>query len=110
MTMFCKHCGTLLQLEKTSYGKWMACPSGHAQPTLNQEQTTVTLKNMEQAKEIRVLDDSNVLAVHDHKCKKCGNDKAELIEISCSYSDEDNMYRMKCGRCSHVEQLEGKVK
>ncbi|MBS3166195.1 hypothetical protein J4444_03675 [Candidatus Woesearchaeota archaeon] len=108
--MFCKTCGTLLQLKKTEYGKWMACPHGHTQPELNQTPTTVTELNKAQAKNIQVSDGDNFMAVHDHKCKKCDNGKAELIEISCGYSDEDNMYRMKCGRCGFVEQLEGKVK
>ncbi len=108
--MFCKTCGSLLVLEKNSYGKWMKCPLGHAQPELNQEENVLTTENKEQAKRIEVMDGENILAVHNHKCKRCGYDRAELIEISCSYSDEDNMYRMKCGRCGLVEQLEGKVK
>jgi DNA-directed RNA polymerase subunit M/transcription elongation factor TFIIS len=108
--MFCKTCGTLLLPKKTEYGKWMACPNGHSQPELNQERNILAQTNSKQAKNIEVMDGTNILAVHDHKCKKCANDKAELIEISCSYSDEDNMYRMKCGKCGFVEQLEGKIK
>lgn len=108
--MFCKTCGSLLVPKKTSYGKWMGCPNGHPQPQLNQESKTITIKNKEQEKRTEVASDQNPLAVHDHKCKKCGYHKAELIEISCNYSDEDNIYRMKCGRCGYVEQLEGKVK
>jgi DNA-directed RNA polymerase subunit M/transcription elongation factor TFIIS len=108
--MFCKKCGSLLVPKKTSYGKWMACTKGCTQPELNQDSQTLNIKNKDQAKKIEVDDGSNHLAVHDHKCPKCGFDKAELIEISCGYSDEDNVYRMKCGKCGHVEQLEGKVK
>jgi transcription factor S len=108
--MFCKTCGSLLVPKKTSYGKWMACPNGHTQPELNQDKHTLDVENKNQAKIVEVDDGKNYLAVHDHKCPKCGFDKAELIEISCSYSDEDNTYRMKCGKCGHVEQLEGKVK
>ncbi len=108
--MFCKTCGSLLVPKTTSYGKWMACPSGHTQPELNQENKSLNIENKNQAKRIEVDDGKNHLAVHDHKCQKCGFDKAELIEISCSYSDEDNTYRMKCGKCGHTEQLEGKVR
>ncbi len=108
--MFCKTCGTLLQLKKTEYGRWMACPHGHAQPELNQEATKINLKNTKRGKKITVLENPNILAVYDHKCKRCGYEKAELIEISASYSDEDNTYRMKCGKCGFVEQLEGKVR
>ena len=108
--MFCKTCGSLLAPKNTSYGRWMSCPNGHPQPQLNQEKKILVSKNLEQGKKIEVADDKNILAVYEHKCPKCGYDKAELIEISCSYSDEDNTYRMKCGKCGHVEQLEGKVR
>ncbi len=108
--MFCKTCGTLLQPKKTDYGKWLACPHGHPQPELNQTSTTHTQKNKNMAKPIEVADGKNILAVHDHICTKCGHTKAELIEISCAYSDEDNCYRMKCGKCNHVDVMEGKLK
>ena len=88
----------------------MKCPQGHVQPELNQQQTILTSKNENQGKLIEVMSGENFLAVHDHICKKCGFNQAELIEMSCSYSDEDNVYKFKCGRCGCVEQLEGKVK
>ena len=108
--MFCKTCGSLLVPKTTEYGKWMSCPTGHSQPELVQETETLRSKNNQQAKGVRVAESENILAVHNHTCKRCGYDKAELIEIMPSYSDEDNMFRMKCGRCGLVEQLEGKVK
>lgn len=108
--MFCKTCGSLLVPEKNLYASWMKCSQGHAQPTLNQEENTLKLKNEIRGKRVEVMDGKNILAVHDHLCKKCGYDQAELIEMSCSYSDEDNVYRYKCGKCGCVEQMEGKVK
>ena len=108
--MFCALCGTLLQLKKTEYGKWMACPHGHRQPELVQNSESLTELNTKRAETISVADDINRLAVHDHICKRCGHDKAQLIEMLASYSDEDNTYRMKCGKCGYVEQLEGKVR
>ena len=95
---------------KTKYGKWMSCPDGHPQPELNQEKNVITTKNNDQAQRIEVADDKNILAVFNHKCKKCGHDKAEMLEIGAFYSDEDSVVRMKCGKCGLVEQLEGKVK
>ena len=68
--MFCKTCGSLLVPKKTSYGKWMTCPQGHSQPELNQEEKIITFKNLNPAKKIEVSDGKNILAVHDHKCKK----------------------------------------
>ena len=107
--MFCKICGKLLAAKKTPYGNWMACPDGHTQPKLNQEEKVLSIKNQEQGKKVEVANDKNILAVYNHKCKKCGYNKAELIERSCSYSDEDNIYQFKCGKCGYIEQLEGKV-
>jgi DNA-directed RNA polymerase subunit M/transcription elongation factor TFIIS len=108
--MFCKTCGRILVPKKTEYGKWMACPEGHLQPELNQEKRILQSTNIKQGKRIEVSDGENILAVHDHKCKKCGYNLAELIEIAPFYSDEDSVLRMKCGKCGFVEQLEGKVK
>jgi DNA-directed RNA polymerase subunit M/transcription elongation factor TFIIS len=107
--MFCKTCGTLLKPKTTEYGKWMACPNGHPQPELNQESKEIKTKNINEGTEIKVDDGKNYLAVHDHICPKCGHNKAELIEIMPSYSDEDSTFRMKCGKCGFVVQLEGKV-
>lgn len=107
--MFCKTCGKLLIPKQTEYGKWLSCPNGHTQPELNQESTEIASSNVEIGKKVEVASDENILAVHDHKCKKCGYDKAQLMEMLANYSDEDNIYRYKCGKCGFVEQEEGKV-
>jgi len=70
----------------------------------------LVMKNQQPGKKIEVMDSKNLLAVHDHICKKCGHDKAELMEMAPNYSDEDGIYRMKCGKCGFTVQLEGKVK
>lgn len=108
--MFCSTCGTLLVPKKTPYGSWMSCPNHHPQPKLVQETETHKTKNLKPVIPIGVASGENTLAVYDHKCSKCGYEKAELIEMLASYSDEDNTYRMKCGKCGFVERLEGKVK
>ena len=107
--MFCKTCGSLLLPKKTEFGKWNACPNGHSQPQLNQEKNILIIKNQTPGKKIEVMDGKNHLAVHNHICPKCGYDKAELIEMSANYSDEDNIYKMKCGKCGFVEKQEGKT-
>lgn len=108
--MFCHTCGSLLIPESNPYGKWLKCPQGHLQPEIQTSSETMVLKNIDGGKRIEVLDSKNVLAVHDHVCKNCGHDKAELIEMLANYADEDNLYKMKCGKCNHVELLDGKVK
>ena len=108
--MFCSTCGTLLQLKKTPYGKWMSCPHHHPQPKLVQETEIQKSKNTTPTLPIGVASGENILAVYDHKCPKCSHGKAELVEMGPSYSDEDSTFRMKCGKCGWVERLEGKVK
>ena len=103
---FC-HCGSLLCLQQEGERKFLRCVEGHEQPF--SRRTEITEQN-KSSRPVEVGSEKNFLAVHDHHCPKCGYDKAELIEISCSYSDEDNCYRMKCGKCGFVKQLEGKVK
>jgi len=48
------------------------------------------------------------LAVHSHKCKKCGYGKAPLIECGVWIGDEDNVIKYKCGRCGYVEDVSEK--
>lgn len=107
--MFCSTCGTMLQPKTTPYGRWMACPEGHPQPELVQKTETLTSPGKD-IRKLGVEEEGNPLAVYDHPCQKCGYPKAELTEIGASYSDEDNTYLMKCGKCGWVERLEGKVK
>jgi DNA-directed RNA polymerase subunit M/transcription elongation factor TFIIS len=107
--MYCKTCGTILQPRKTAYGKWMSCPNGHSQPELVQSSEPIKFKNNQQGNIVTVHDGKNMLAVHDHSCKKCGYNKCELIEVQPFYSDEDQFLRMKCGECGYTEKLEGKL-
>ena len=53
--------------------------------------------------------DNNPLAQYDHKCKRCGHSKAELISKGIWYSDEDEVLQFKCGKCGFVEMQEGKI-
>ncbi len=107
--MFCKICGGLLQLKLTPYGKWMSCGKGHFQPQLVQHSEPLTFKIKPTESSPGIADDHNVLAVHQHRCQKCGYELAELIEIAPFYSDEDSLIKMKCGRCGAIERLEGKI-
>lgn len=46
----------------------------------------------------------NLLATFPHKCKKCGFEKAEVIELGVWFSDESGVIRYKCGKCGFTEQ------
>lgn len=106
--MFCSTCSTMLRPEKTPYGKWMRCPNDHPQPESKRRPKDTTIINHQQTHRIRVSDGINHLAVHDHSCSKCNHDKAEMLEIAPMYSDEDPLVKMRCGKCNHVDILDGK--
>ena len=49
-----------------------------------------------------VVKDENTYATYgDFKCPKCGHDKAQVLDAGASYSDEDNLILLKCGKCGH---------
>ena len=52
-----------------------------------------------------VMSDKNIFATYPNKCKKCGYDKAEVLDAGIFYSDEDNLFLLKCGKCGNVERI-----
>ena len=53
------------------------------------------------------VDSKNQLAGFPHLCKKCGYDKAQVIDLGVWFSDEAGVIRYKCGRCGFTEQDQG---
>ena len=51
----------------------------------------------------------NPMATYKYKCKKCGYGKAQIIDMGLSYSDEDNLILLKCGKCGWSERVGNKV-
>ena len=49
--------------------------------------------------------EQNVFATYKNVCKKCGYDKAEIIDMGIFYSDEDNLILLKCGKCGYSERI-----
>jgi DNA-directed RNA polymerase subunit M/transcription elongation factor TFIIS len=59
-------------------------------------------------KELRsseIKDDKNVFATYLNKCKKCGHDKAQVLDMGIFYSDEDNLILLRCGNCGFSERI-----
>ena len=50
-----------------------------------------------------------IIATYDHKCKKCGFSKAQIIDMGIFYSDEDQLILLKCGKCGYSERIGRKV-
>ncbi|MDE1849040.1 MAG: hypothetical protein KGH55_03345 [Nanoarchaeota archaeon] len=56
-----------------------------------------------------VVKDRDVFATFDHRCKKCGYGKAELLDLGAQYSDENELVMIKCGKCGYTERIEKKT-
>lgn len=106
MDYFCPRCGSVLKFEKTGNKIRSTCPCGYTSTDASSRHLAEKPKN----KEIRVLEGDNTLAVYDHKCPRCGHDKAQIIEKGIQYSDEDDLVLFKCGKCGHVHMMEAKTR
>lgn len=56
-----------------------------------------------------IVKEQDVFATYNHKCKKCGYRKAEIIDLGAQYSDENELIMLKCGKCGYVERVEKKT-
>ncbi|MDP3966011.1 MAG: hypothetical protein Q8Q04_00590 [archaeon] len=53
--------------------------------------------------------EENIYASYKHLCRKCGYEKAQIIDMGIKYSDEDNLIFLKCGKCGFSERIGRKV-
>jgi DNA-directed RNA polymerase subunit M/transcription elongation factor TFIIS len=52
-----------------------------------------------------IVKEENEYANYKNKCKKCGYEKAQIIDMGVFYSDEDNLIFLKCGKCGYSERI-----
>lgn len=93
MPTFCLKCGSIM--------KGSVCSCGYKQ---EKDKMLLKEKLMHKERPSGVHDEINPAAVYDHVCRKCGFNKAQLIEIQAWVSDEDTIVQYKCGRCGFTEQ------
>jgi DNA-directed RNA polymerase subunit M/transcription elongation factor TFIIS len=56
-----------------------------------------------------IVKEKDVFATYNHKCKKCGYEKAEILDLGAQYSDENELVMIKCGKCGYTERVEKKT-
>jgi DNA-directed RNA polymerase subunit M/transcription elongation factor TFIIS len=107
--IFCPNCASILKIKKLADNttiKFCSCGYKLKIEEINSTKFSEKMKN----KKMETLDlTENKLAVFDHICKKCGYNKAEIIERGTQYSDEDDMTFFKCGKCGYMEMNDAKV-
>jgi len=95
---FCPHCKTLMKLKEGE----TKCPScGFLKGADIQSEEKVEHNKKGKG----VVDDKNLRATYEHICKKCGYEKAEVIDMGTWISDEDTVFLMKCGKCGYSENI-----
>jgi DNA-directed RNA polymerase subunit M len=100
--IFCNVCGRILTITE-KVGK---CACGFEKTFSEEIFSTEEIKQKSQKGE-GFVKEQNILATFAHECKKCGHDKAQVIEMGVWYSDEAGVIRYKCGKCGFTEQDKG---
>jgi len=55
-----------------------------------------------------IIKNKNIFATYPFKCKKCGYNKAEIIDQGVKYSDEESEILFQCGKCGYSERINKK--
>ncbi len=100
---FCKKCKSLMIPSKDSDKFFFKCSSCGFEDLGNlksKEKIFCPEKRGEGS-----VEDKNIFATYSNTCKKCGHDKAQVIDIGQFYTDEDHLIFIKCGKCGFVERF-----
>jgi len=107
---FCKKCKTLLEPHKKEGRNFLVCKNcGLSLDAENNSLITTEKIKHSPKRQKGFSKDEAVFASYKHVCKKCGYDKAEVIDMGIFYSDEDNLILLKCGKCGYSERVGRKV-
>ncbi|MDP3986816.1 MAG: hypothetical protein Q8P81_01165 [Nanoarchaeota archaeon] len=111
MIKFCPECESVMIPKKSDKSHFiLKCP--HCNFSENKNVGPLIEKEKIPSKKIvghKILKEGNEFATHDHECQKCGFRKAQIIDMGISYSDEDNLILLKCGKCGWSERVGRKV-
>lgn len=104
---FCEKCSGMLVPRTINNETLMLCNRCGWFKILKNEKLELSSKNTfsHDKKGEGAVSDKNVLATYDNLCKKCGYDKAQVIDVGILYSDEDYLILLKCGKCGHAERV-----
>jgi DNA-directed RNA polymerase subunit M/transcription elongation factor TFIIS len=96
---FCPKCKELLQI-KTENGKNIGiCKCGFKASEI--DLVSKEIKRDFIVKGEGIVSDKNEIEGITHLCKKCGHDKAEVIDVGVYVSDEAGIYLFKCLKCGY---------
>ncbi len=104
---FCPKCQSILIPEENKKGKIETKCAHCGYLDMLKEKKLVEYEKIKHRKEKKgkIENVHNEFADYKHKCQKCGYGKAQIIDMGVSYSDEDNLILLKCGRCGWSERV-----
>lgn len=104
---FCKKCNSLMK--NTDENTYECINCRFSEKATGDELSVKEKISGKPKRKSGVVDDKNIFATYDFVCKKCGYDKAEIIERQPFVSDEDSLTFLKCGKCGNTRQLARKI-
>ncbi|MGY4884528.1 MAG: hypothetical protein ACP5NZ_03035 [Nanobdellota archaeon] len=107
---FCNKCGGIVRSGKIDKDKSYSFCDNCQEFKLTKTGETTTLSFSEiiekqKEKGEGIKDSINEFANYSNLCKKCGYDKAQILDLGVFYSDEDNLILLKCGKCGFSERI-----
>jgi len=107
---FCNKCGGIIRSKKIDkYKSYSFCDNCQEFKIIKEEDINDVSFNEKIEKQKNkgegVREDKNEFANYNHICKKCGYDKAQIIDMGVFYSDEDNLILLRCGKCGFSERI-----
>jgi DNA-directed RNA polymerase subunit M/transcription elongation factor TFIIS len=111
---FCKNCGCVFRVQKIDNNKsYLFCDKCQSFELVKTENSSGMVSNEKIEKQEErgagISKDENEFANYNHICKKCGYNKAQIIDMGIFYSDEDNLILLKCGKCGFCERIGRKI-
>ena len=102
---FCKKCKNILPPENSEKNLIIVCPNCRTEQKrksflISKESIK---KDVERGKGAR--EKINPYANYQHICKKCGYDKAHVMDMGARYCDEDTLILLRCGKCGASERV-----
>lgn len=103
---FCRRCKTLMNPHNHEGKILLRCSNCDFSEELKEGSLKVRDK-IKKSKKLGegIASEENILADFEHKCKKCGHDKVQILDMGVFVSDEDNLIMLKCGKCGFSERV-----
>ena len=103
---FCQRCKSLMSPRKINDKDFLKCLNCNFIQEMDNSFLKISEKiNNKGDMGKGIKKDENSFATYKNTCKKCGYDKAQILDMGIFYSDEDNLILLKCGSCGFSEKI-----